>query len=498
MSAESPSPRLAAIAAELRELEEHRSRLLAEQAELTRRESDTLPLTGPQSISTPLTPDQKIALFLSLFACRTDVYPRRWENTKTARKGYSPACRNEWVRGICEKPRVKCTACPHQAFPPLDADAVRDHLTGRHTIGTYAIRADDTCIFLAADFDGPGWRDDLTAYLRASSNLGLTIAAERSRPGRFILTGSANVLLLPRLADSLAGRMEVLRLAPLTQVEIARATPGPGFLERLFNANFPVSSTLTPRLGDELIERVTTGGLPPALARTTPRRRRDWHLAYADALTQRDIRDLANIRSLDTIPRLLELAATQTSHLFNANALSAPLELSRPTVREYLALLEKLFLIELLPPWHHNRLNRLVKTPKLHLADTGLAAALLGLDAAALKADRSAFGRLLESFVCQELRRMATWAEDSHRFFHYRDKDQVEVDVIVERDGRDLCGIEVKASSTVTSADFTGLRRLQAICGPRFKCGVVFYDGETALPFGANLYAVPYPALWTT
>ncbi len=317
------------------------------------------------------------------------------------------------------------------------------------------------------------------------------------RPGRFILTGSANVLLLPRLADSLAGRMEVLRLAPLAQIEIERATPGAGFLERLFAADFSVSPTPAPRLGDELIERVTTGGFPPALARATPRRRRDWHLAYADSLLQRDIRDLANIRSLESVPRLLELAATQTSHLFNANALSAPLELTRPTVREYLALLEKLFLVELLPPWHHNRLNRLVKTPKLHLADTGLAAALLGLDVAALKADRSAFGLLLESFVCQELRRMATWADASYRFFHYRDKDQVEVDVIVERDGRDLCGVEVKASSTVTSADFSGLRRLQEICGQKFKCGVVFYDGETSLPFGKNLFAAPYPALWS-
>ena len=316
------------------------------------------------------------------------------------------------------------------------------------------------------------------------------------RPGRFILTGSANVLLLPRLGDSLAGRMEVLRLTPLSQIEIERASPGPGFLERLFAADFSVSSVPTPRLGDELIERVARGGFPPALARATPRRRRDWHLAYADSLVQRDIRDLANIRSLESIPRLLELAATQTSQLFNANALSAPLELARPTVREYVSLLEKFFLIELLPPWHHNRLKRLVKTPKLHLADTGLAAALLGLDVAALKADRTAFGPLLESFVCQELRRLSTWADASYRFSHYRDKDQVEVDVVIERNGRDLCGVEVKASSTVTSADFAGLRRMQEVCGPRFKCGVVFHDGETSLPFGPNLYAVPYPALW--
>lgn len=325
-----------------------------------------------------------------------------------------------------------------------------------------------------------------------------TLVDRDRRPGRFILTGSANVLLLPRLADSLAGRMEILRLAPLSQIEIARATPATGFLERLFDAHFPLSASPTARLGDELITRVTTGGFPPALARATPRRRRDWHLAYADTLVQRDIRDLANIRSLESVPRLLELAATQTSQLLNANALSSPLELARPTVREYLALLEKLFLVELLPPWHHNRLKRLIKTPKLHLADSGLAASLLGYDLTALKADRSAFGPLLENFVFQELRRLSTGADRSYRFFHYRDKDQVEVDVVIERDGRDLCGVKVKASSTVTSADFVGLRRMQEVCGPRFKCGVVFHDGETSLPFGKNLFAVPYPALWSS
>ena len=183
MPANSPSSRLAVIATELRKLEERRSQLLAEQTKLTQSEAHKLPLTAPASVAAPHSPEEKVALFLSLFACRTDVYPRLWENSKTGLKGYSPACRNEWVRGICEKPRVKCTACPHQAFPPLDNAAVRDHLTGHHTIGTYAIRADDTCTFLAADFDGSGWRKDLTAYRRAAANFGLEVAAERSRSG---------------------------------------------------------------------------------------------------------------------------------------------------------------------------------------------------------------------------------------------------------------------------------------------------------------------------
>lgn len=235
----SPAARLATIAAELRELEARRARLLAEQAELLRRENEArLPLfapsgtpspvvtpspgseppdapafpspAGPAPSPAPRTPDQKIALFLRLFACRADVYPRRWENPKTGRSGYSPACRNEWIRGVCEKPRVKCTDCPHQSFPPLDADAVRDHLTGRHTLGTYAIRADDTCVFLAADFDGPGWRDDLTAYRRAAANLGLAIAVERSRSGE---GGHAWLFFAEPVPASLARRLGTFLLA---------------------------------------------------------------------------------------------------------------------------------------------------------------------------------------------------------------------------------------------------------------------------------------------
>ena len=314
------------------------------------------------------------------------------------------------------------------------------------------------------------------------------------RPGRMILTGSANVLLLPKLADSLAGRMEILRLSPLAQVEIENAGPGFGFLDALFNGQFGIVSGT--RLGDRLIERVLCGGFPAALTRSTPRRRREWQVQYLEALTQRDLRDFSRMRSLKTVPKLLELAAGQTARLFNASELASPFELSRPTIREYLTLLEQIFLIEMLPPWHSNRLSRLIKTPKLHMADTGLAAALLGSDTAALKADRQLLGQLLETFAYQEMRRQATWSESSHRFYHYRDKDNLEVDVVIERDGHSICGVEVKASSTVKSSDFKGLNRLKDATGARFKCGIVLYDGDKSLPFGHQLFAVPFTRLW--
>lgn len=314
------------------------------------------------------------------------------------------------------------------------------------------------------------------------------------RPGRLILTGSANVLLLPRLADSLAGRMEVLRLGPLTQAELSGELPGTTFIDRLFSGKFPITGG--SRLGEELLQRVASGGFPVALARSSERRRREWLLQYVSAITQRDLRDLTRIRSLEVLPRLLELAAGQTSRLFNASELAGPFELSRPTIREYLTVLEHVFLIDILPPWHHNRLSRLIKTPKLHLADTGLAAALLGANAASLKENRSLLGQLLETFVYHELRHQSSWLEGSHRFFHYRDKDQLEVDIVLERNGHLICGVEVKASSTVEDRDFRGLNRLRDATGASFCCGIVLYDGDSALAFGRQLYAVPIAELW--
>ena len=318
-------------------------------------------------------------------------------------------------------------------------------------------------------------------------------AVDRQRsPGRFLLTGSANVLLLPQLADSLAGRMAVLRLHPLAQCELA-AQPG-GFLDALFQARFPFGHR--QRLGPQLAERIVAGGYPAALVRPAGRRRRAWYRDYIDALVQRDVRDLSRIHALDALPRLLALAAAQTAQLFNASDLAAPFQLSRPTIADYVTLLEYVFLLERLRPWHSNRINRLVKTPKLHLGDSGLACALLGVDAAALAADRTLLGQVLETFVFQELRRQDSWAETPADFFHYRDRDGVEVDIVIERGARALAGVEVKAAATVMARDFRGLEKLREATGERFAAGVLLYDGQATLGFGDRLFAVPLSVLW--
>ena len=321
-----------------------------------------------------------------------------------------------------------------------------------------------------------------------------TTVDRRRAPGRFMLTGSANVLLVPKLSDSLAGRMQILRLHPLAQGELERH--GAGFLEALFENKF--KNRRTERLAGSLAERIAAGGYPAALARSSPRRRAAWYRDYLEALVQRDVRDLARISSLDALPRLLALAASQTARLLNVSELAAPFQISRPTIRDYVTLLERVFLLDTLLPWHSNRLSRLVKTPKLHFGDTGLACALLGIDAAVLMADRPLLGQLLETFVLQELRRQTSEYDEALTFFHYRDKDGAEVDIVIERGARVLAGVEVKASATVTASDFRGLRRLREVAGKRFAGGVVLYDGETSASFGDGLHAVPLRALWET
>jgi len=321
----------------------------------------------------------------------------------------------------------------------------------------------------------------------------LKAAVDRDRmPGRFLLTGSANVLLVPRLSDSLAGRMEILRLHPLAQCELAASEPS--FLERLFAASFRFETA--ERLVRGLADRIVAGGYPAALSRSTPGRREAWYRNYLTTIIQRDVRDLARIASLDTLPKLLEGAAGQTARLLNLSDLAAPLQLSRPTIRDYTTLLENVFLLEELQPWHSNRLSRLIKTPKIHFGDTGLACSLLGLDAEALWKDRETLGQMLETFVYQELRRQADWAPRPIRFFHFRDKTGSEVDIIADRGAAGLAGIEVKASATVTQKDFRGLRKLQEDAGQKFRAGIVLYDGEACVGFGENLFAVPVRFLW--
>jgi hypothetical protein len=312
------------------------------------------------------------------------------------------------------------------------------------------------------------------------------------RPGRFLLTGSANLLAIPQVSDSLAGRMEILTLLPLMQAEIERRDNR--FLEYALGQNWPTRRVGYP-VGANLVTRVLIGGYPEMLARPTSARRVAWASAYLKALLERDVRDLGAIEKLGDMPRLLAVLALLSGQLVNFAQIGGQLGMDSKTAQKYLGILENLFLIKRIAPWSSNELSRLVKTPKLHFLDAGLQASLVRLSPELAMTDRMRFGATLESWVCGELSKTLSLTPEPWQIFHYRDKDQVEVDFVLESTDRQLIGIEVKAAATVNHNDFRGLKKLKALTGKRFVSGIVFHDGDQVLPFGEGLWAVPLAML---
>lgn len=319
------------------------------------------------------------------------------------------------------------------------------------------------------------------------------------RPGRFLLSGSANVMTLPKVADSLAGRMETVQLLPLSQAEII-GTKGV-FLQEVFKGKLPKISRMKSlenelfRIGKDLVSTVLAGGYPEAIARNN-NRRRDWYMAYMDSLINRDVKDMAQIDNLAYMQNLLRILAEFSGQLINYAEIGRRLELTAPTVRKYNEYFEQLFIVRKLQPWSSSKLNRLIRTPKIHFLDSGLLAALKGLSEEEVQYDKTSFGHVLETFVLSELFKLSTITPYKYRFYHFRDKDSNEVDIVIEDDMGKVVGIEVKASSTVRVSDFNGLRKLQEACGRKFVMGMVLYDHEQTVGFGDGMYAVPISSLW--
>lgn len=323
--------------------------------------------------------------------------------------------------------------------------------------------------------------------------LALKAAVDRDRqPGRFLLTGSANVLQLPRLADSLAGRMAVLTLRPLSQGELE------GRRERLVDALF---GTAAPRAKGavaraEIVARVLRGGYPEAIARPDPARRAAWFDAYLATVVGRDVRDLSHLEDLAALPRLLRLFAARASGLLNLADVARDLAMPTSTVKRYATLLERVFLVDTLPAWSASVGPRLVKAPKVLVADTGLAAHLLNLTVGRLAENPAAFSPVLENFVAIELLKQTAWSDSRVELFHLRAHTGREVDLVLEdADGR-VVGVEVKAAATVRSEDAAGLRWLASERPRQFHRGVVLYLGDAVVPLGERLHAVPVSALW--
>lgn len=330
----------------------------------------------------------------------------------------------------------------------------------------------------------------------------LKMAVDRERaPGRFLLTGSSHVLFVPRLTESLAGRMQTVNLHPLSQCELA--TRDSGFPEALLGNDLERrcgESLDAPREDSPSLEhRVARGGYPSVQELPAPERFA-WFGDYLEYQVMRDVRESSDLRQPGELYSILNYAVAQTASLFIAPRLGDSLDITLPTVRRYVGMLERAFLLERLPAWASSLHPRLTKTPKLHLGDTGLACAMLQVHARrlTLPSGRKIFGPLLETFVFQELRRQLSWRTVPPRMFHFRNLDKVEVDVVLEQGMERVAGIEVKASGSVGTGDFRGLRKLKDLAGRRFAAGVVLYGGDEYQQFGAKLHAVPMSMLWET
>lgn len=315
---------------------------------------------------------------------------------------------------------------------------------------------------------------------------------EDRRPGRFLLTGSANLMALPTVADSLAGRMETLSLLPLSQSEIESNSAN--WIDRAFTGQ--LLQVNKPALGSELIERILCGGYPEAISRSSPRRRVSWARQYIDAIIQRDVRDVAGIDKLDHLPRFLRALAQTAGQMCNYTKLGGQVGLDGKTAARYISVFEQMYLLKRIDVWARNRLNRVVKTPKLQFLDSGLLASLLGLNTEALNQDRMRLGSLLESFVFSELLKHTTTADDDYDLMYYRDADKYEVDVVIENTAGQLIGVEVKAAASIKESDLRGLKKLADLAGDQFKMGVLLYDGTEIMPLSEKLWAVPLSTLW--
>ena len=315
---------------------------------------------------------------------------------------------------------------------------------------------------------------------------------EDRRPGRFLLTGSANLMALPTVADSLAGRMETLTLLPLSQSEMHGTTLN--WLDSAFAGRLPKVSV--PLVGEALVEAVLRGGYPEAVSRGTSRRRTAWARQYIDAIIQRDVRDVASIDRLDQLPRFLRALAQVSGQMCNYTQLGGQVGLDHKTAARYVSVFEQMYLLKRVEVWARNRLDRVVKTPKMQFIDSGLLSTLIDLTPAIAMQDRSRFGHVLETFVYGELLKHATSADGDYQLLYYRDHDQFEVDVVVENSGGQLVGVEVKAAASVGISDLRGLKHLASIAGEQFKLGVILYDGTETLPLGERLWAAPISSLW--
>ncbi len=319
------------------------------------------------------------------------------------------------------------------------------------------------------------------------------IVDEKRLPGKFFLTGSANILILPKLSESLVGRMEIVTLWPFACDELIGRKGK--LIDSLFADDFEmIQDNHFSR--EELIEKIINGGYPEIQTLPNERRKEAWFNSYLTTILQRDIRDISQIEGLQELPRLLRLIAAQAGSLVNISSLSRDAGLVMMTLKRYLSLLEATFLVRRLPAWFQNISKRLVKAPKIYLNDTGLFCFLAGITHERISREPQILGHILENFVMQELFKQATWSQIRPQIYYYRTTAGKEIDFILENRAGEIVGIEVKATATVKMDDFNGILELKEVLGKKFIRGIVLYTGTKTVPFGDRMYAVPISSLW--
>ncbi len=353
-----------------------------------------------------------------------------------------------------------------------------------------AARADPDAFL--SDLKGPAVLDEVQKAPGLAPSLRALVDRDR-RPGRFLLTGSADVLLTHPFAHALVGRMEILHLWPFSQGEIEKRKEK--FLDSLFRKSLPPS----PMVGEEkdrILSRALRGGFPEPLGRTKDRAAA-WFQSYVATILQREVRELSRIDGLDELPRLLNLLAARATGILNFSEISRTAGIPQTTLKRYMALLEHTFLIRRLPAWTNNPSKRLVKAPKILFSDTGLLSHLAGWSLPGLKAHPDASGPLLENFAAMEILKQASWSKRPARLYHFRLASGREVDLVLEGPAGRVVGIEIKARTALDASSFKGLGALSETARDKFHRGIVLYTGKERIAFGRNLHALPFSSLWT-
>lgn len=360
---------------------------------------------------------------------------------------------------------------------------------------------DDETVYVAAKNDPTGFINSLQKPIIIDEVqrvpeifLPIKIDIDSNRiAGRYLLTGSANPLLIPHLGDSLAGRMEIVDLMPLSQGEIA------GTIESWIDTAFSAKLFIQPQevmAKKTLYQKIIIGGYPSSVLAANSEDREAWMRSYINLLLQRDIKDLAQIEKITELPNLLKILAYRASNLLNVAEISRECKMVAQTVHRYIALLQTIFIITLQQSWHTNLTLRYIKSPKVYLVDSGLLSYLLGIDLERSFTEPVAMGKVLENFVLNELKKQATWSKTGPDVYHFRIASGTEVDILLENRRSEIIGIEVKSSENISPDDFKGLKLLAQNMDQKFIKGIVFYCGSQVVPFGNKLWALPITCLW--